>query len=65
MWDSQLYVSWHVGLQFSIFDYFCQKIIFTFTNSVDPNEMQHYAAFHQGLHGLQKHSSSGLPNPKG
>ena len=24
---------------------FCLKIFFTFTNSVDPNEMQHYAAF--------------------
>ena len=24
------------------------KILFTFTNSVDPDEMQHYAAFHLG-----------------
>ena len=30
------------------------KIFFTFTNSVDPDEMQHYAAFHLGLHCLQK-----------
>ena len=30
--------------------YFCLKIFFTFTNSVDPDEMQHYAAFHLGLH---------------
>ena len=26
--------------------------LFTFTNSVDPDEMQHYAAFHLGLHCL-------------
>ena len=32
------------------------KIIFTFTNGVDPDEMQHYAAFHLGLHCLQKYS---------
>ena len=24
----------------------------TFTNSEDPNEMSHYAVFHQGLHCL-------------
>ena len=32
--------------------FFCLKIFFTFTNSVDPDEMQHYAAaaFHRGLH---------------
>ena len=28
----------------------------TFTNSVDPDEMQHYAAFHLGLYCLQKYS---------
>ena len=26
--------------------------LFTFTNDVDPDEMQHYAAFHLGLHCL-------------
>ena len=35
--------------------FFCLKIIFTFTNSVGPDEMQHYAAFHLGLHCLQKY----------
>ena len=30
------------------------KIFSTLTNSVDPDEMQHYAAFHLGLHCLQK-----------
>ena len=31
---------------------FCQKIFVTLTNSVDPNELQQYLAFHQGLHCL-------------
>ena len=33
--------------------FFCLKIVFTFTNSVDPDEMQYYAAFHLVLHCLQ------------
>ena len=37
------------------------KIFFTFTNSVDPAEMQHYAAFHLGIHCLQKYSFRGFP----
>ena len=28
--------------------------LITFTNTVDSDEMQHYAAFHLGLHCLQK-----------
>ena len=34
-------------------------IFFTFSNSVEPDEMQHYAAFHLGLHCLQKWSFRG------
>ena len=34
----------------------CLKIYFTFTNSVDPDGMQHYATFHLGPHCLQKYS---------
>ena len=30
------------------------KIVFILTNSVDPDEMLHYAAFHLGLHPLSK-----------
>ena len=45
--------------------FFCLKIFFTFTNSVDPDEMPHYAAFHLGLHCLQKYSFRGYPNTKG
>ena len=26
------------------------KYVFVLANSADPNEMEHYAAFHQGLH---------------
>ena len=36
-----------------MFYFLSEDIIFTLTNSVDPDEMQHYAAFHQGLHCLQ------------
>ena len=41
------------------------KIFFTFTNSVDPDEMQHYAAFHLGLHCLQKYLFRGFTEFKG
>ena len=43
---------------------FCPKIFFTFTNSVDPDEMQHYAAFHLGLHCFQKVLVNGFPENK-
>ena len=41
---------------------FCRMISFTFTNIVGPVEMQHYAAFHMGLHCLQKYSFRGFSN---
>ena len=41
---------------------FCLKIFFTFTNSADHDEMQHNAAFHLGLHCLQKYSFRGFLN---
>ena len=31
-------------------------IVFVLANSVDPDEMPHYAAFHLGLHCLPKHT---------
>ena len=34
--------------------------LFTFTDSVDPDDMQHYAAFHLGLHCLKKYSLRGF-----
>ena len=30
-------------------------IVFTFTNSVDPDEMPHFAAFHLGFHCFSKY----------
>ena len=32
------------------------EIFLTFTNSVDPDEMQHYVPFHLGLHCLPKYA---------
>ena len=34
---------------------FSLKIVFVLANSVDPDEMLHYAAFHLGLHCLPKY----------
>ena len=39
-------------------------IFFTYTNSVDPDETQHYAAFHLGLRCLQMYSFISIPNAK-
>ena len=40
------------GYNFKNIVFFCFKIFFTLTNSVDPDEMQYNAAFYQGLHFL-------------
>ena len=48
-----------------MFNLICPKILFAFTNSVGPDEMQHYAAFHLGLHCLQKYLFRGFLNTKG
>ena len=48
-----MYTSRGVRLVFKKYVFFCMKIFFTFTNSVDPDEMQHHAAFHLGLHCLR------------
>ena len=45
--------------------FFSMKIFFTFTNSADPDEMQHYAAFYLGRHCFQKYSFRGFPEYKG
>ena len=50
-WESPLYISRGVRLYFfKEYSILCLKVFFTFTNSVDPEEMQQYAAFHLGLH---------------
>ena len=38
--------------------------LYIFINSVNPDEMQHNAAFHLGLHCLQKYSLRNFPNTK-
>ena len=45
--------------------FFCLKIFFTFRNSVDPDEMKQYAAFHLGLHCLPKFPFRGFQYTKG
>ena len=40
------------------------NILFTISNSVDPDEMQHYAAFHLCLHYLQKFLFKGVQDTK-
>ena len=46
------------GLQVVIFKYNCISLFevhFVLANSVGPDEMPHYAAFHLGLHCLPKY----------
>ena len=48
----------HLGSQveFSKFDVFLSlKVVFILANSADTDEMQHFAAFHMGLHCLPKY----------
>ena len=43
------------GCHVNIFTKYCIRLsedLFTITNSVDPDEMQHYAAFHLCIHCL-------------
>ena len=53
-----IFIYWSLTLCILIFFSFwhvfiCLKIFFTLTNSVVPDEMQYFAAFHLGLHSLQ------------
>ena len=41
------------------------KVVWILANSADPEEMQHYAAFHLGLHCLPKHLFRGFQYTKG
>ena len=58
-WDNPLYISRGVRLFFS------KKknciILSEYLYSLDPDEIQHYAAFHLGLHCLQSYSFRGFP----
>ena len=39
------------------------KVVLILANSADPDEMQHYAAFHLGLHCLPTYSFRGFQCP--
>ena len=41
------------------------KVILILANMTDPDEMQHYAAFHLGLHYLPKYQFRGFEYTKG
>ena len=41
------------------------KVVLIVENSADPDEMQHYTAFHMGLHRLPKYSFRGLQYTNG
>ena len=41
------------------------KVFLILANSADPDEMQHHAAFHQGLHCLTKYPIRGFQYTKG
>ena len=41
------------------------KVYFVLANSADPDEMLHYAAFHLGLHCLQKYQFRSFRSTKG
>ena len=41
------------------------KVVLILANSADPDEIQHYAAFHLGLHCLPIYPFRGLPYTKG
>ena len=41
------------------------KIVLILANSADPDEMQHYAAFHLGLHCLPKYLFRGFQYTQG
>ena len=61
-WYNKLYISRGVGL-FYFFRYWVFVDLFCF-NRVDPREMEHYAAFHLGLHCLKKYLLRGFPKCK-
>ena len=41
------------------------KVVLILANTADPDEMQHYAAFHLGLHCLPKYQFRGFQYTKG
>ena len=64
MW---LFIMYFKGSHVNIFRLLCISVPQDcfYLNSVDPDIMPQYAAFHQGLHCLSKYSFRGLPYTKG
>ena len=56
---SIVYIEGSQVIFLNIIEFFPLKIVFVFANSVDPDEMPHNAAFHLGLHCLQKSTDLG------
>ena len=50
---------------FQKFVFLSSKIDFVLANSVDPDKMPHYAAFHLGFHSLLKYPLRGFYSKKG
>ena len=55
-WDGPLYIPRVHRLEFPNKRFLSLMIVFVLANSVDPDEMLHYAAFHLGLHCLPKYA---------
>ena len=61
-WDCPLYFLRGHRMELPNYDVFMSlMIVTTSAKSEDPDEMQHYAAFHLGLHCLQKYPFRGFP----
>ena len=64
-WNSPLFISSDARLRLKKIVLFCLNIFSKLTNSLDPNEMPHDAAFHLGLHFLQKYPFRDFQYTKG
>ena len=64
--DFPIQVEYFKGSQVEITNYVRQSLMFVliFTNSADPDEMQHYAAFHLGLQCLPEYQFRGFQYTK-
>ena len=65
-YDDSLCMLWGHRLQFPTkIELLSLEIVLILANSVDPDEMPHYAAFHLGLHCLPKYPFRGFKCTKG
>ena len=60
--DFPIQIEYFKGSQVEISNYVLQSLayVFIFTNSADPDEMQHYATFYLGLQCLPKNPFRGF-----